>query len=173
MSQPTAAAAASTAPMCMAGLLGKGTADRTTAAAALTAGFQPNVASTSDLTGYGSSLFANVTLSAAARAAAGLEVEGEGCVCVIRSFRPAALIFPLLRGNDFGLFARLNLRIKQPPEEMVANASVYEWRPHSSCCKAPKKYLPINENASLKSQFHFTYLCMRMHHTNSVFLSRL
>lgn len=77
MSQPTAAAAASTAPMCMAGLLGKGATtgvDRTTA---LTAGFQSSVPSTSDLAGYGSSLFTNVSLSAAARAAAGLELEGE------------------------------------------------------------------------------------------------
>lgn len=81
MSQPSAAASATT-PMCMAGLLGKGAAAAAAATgvertAALTAGFQPSVASTSDLAGYGSSLFANVTLSAAARAAAGLEVEGE------------------------------------------------------------------------------------------------
>lgn len=76
MSQPTAAAA-STAPMCMAGLLGKGAATGVDRTAALTASFQPSVPSTSDLTGYGSSLFTNVTLSAAARAAAGLEVEGE------------------------------------------------------------------------------------------------
>lgn len=79
MSQPTAAAA-STAPMCMAGLLGKGAPTGVDRTAALTASFQQSVPSTSDLTGYGSSLFTNLTLSAAARSAAGLEVEGESCI---------------------------------------------------------------------------------------------
>lgn len=69
MSQPTASS-----PMCMASLLGKGAGvDRTLSAA----GFQQGVQATPDLASYGSSLFANVTLSAAARAAAGLQVEGK------------------------------------------------------------------------------------------------
>lgn len=76
MSQPTASS-----PMCMASLLGKGAGvDRT-----LSTGFQPSLTSAQDLGTYGSSLFTNVTLAAAARAAAGLQVEGELCFWIFLS----------------------------------------------------------------------------------------
>ncbi|XP_030753293.1 CUGBP Elav-like family member 1 isoform X1 [Sitophilus oryzae] len=74
MSQPAAAA---TAPLCVANLLGKGAAvERSMTAAGLPAGLGT---AASDLGAYGS-LFTNATLSAAALAAAGKQIEGpEGC----------------------------------------------------------------------------------------------
>ncbi|XP_017773445.1 PREDICTED: CUGBP Elav-like family member 1-A isoform X2 [Nicrophorus vespilloides] len=73
MSQPAAAAAS---PLCMASLLGKSASvDRT-----LSASLQPSLTTTTDLSSSYGSLFANATISAAAIAAAGKQVEGpEGC----------------------------------------------------------------------------------------------
>lgn len=74
MSQPAAAA---TAPLSMANLLGKGVAvDRTLTAAA--AGLQPGL-STPDISTYGSLL--NNTFTAAALSAAGKQIEGEYFIC--------------------------------------------------------------------------------------------
>lgn len=71
MSQPATAA---TAPLCMANLLGKGSAvDRTLTAAA--AGLQPGL-STPDLSSYGS-LITSATINAAAISAAGKQIEGK------------------------------------------------------------------------------------------------
>lgn len=65
MSQPA------TSPLCMANLLSKSAVERT-----LSASLQPSLASTPDLTNYGS-IFTNATMSAAAIAAAGKQVEGK------------------------------------------------------------------------------------------------
>lgn len=65
MSQPAAS------PLCMAGLLGK----TTTVDRSLTAGLPPSLSTSADL-GYGS-LFTNATISAAAAAAAGKQMEGK------------------------------------------------------------------------------------------------
>ncbi|XP_065156091.1 CUGBP Elav-like family member 1 isoform X4 [Atheta coriaria] len=77
MAQPAAAAATAASPLCMANLLGKTTTvDRSSLSAA--AGLQPSLATSADLSSYG--LFTSATMSAAAIAAAGKQVEGpEGC----------------------------------------------------------------------------------------------
>ncbi|KAJ8912527.1 hypothetical protein NQ315_014471 [Exocentrus adspersus] len=72
MSQPTTA---TTAPLCMASLLGKGTGVDRTLSAAAAAGLQPGL-STPDLSTYGS-LITNATINAAAIAAAGKQVEDK------------------------------------------------------------------------------------------------
>lgn len=72
MSQPAAAA---TAPLCVANLLGKSAGvDRTLTAAA--AGLPSGLGTTPDLSSYGS-LITSATLNAAALAAAGKQIEGE------------------------------------------------------------------------------------------------
>lgn len=84
MSQPTAAAAAAAAPLCMANLLSKGAGVERT----LTAGLQPAL-STPDLSTYGS-LLTNATINAAAMAAAGKQVEGNfsSPLLIYNSFHP-------------------------------------------------------------------------------------